>query len=632
MIPRVFTLLFICCAGAQAATVSGTWSGQFLGHDAVLELKERADGSVVGFLPTDPNARVGNGLVSGSNLSLHIVVSDPGYSAAGTLAGVITGHQFNGMFTLGGVATPVTLARASSKYGVEYWVMGEEDIQSRVLRLNDKKGDFVSGGYVGIDSCDFLTCAGDITAWDITGAAHDLTTQSGGACAASANLSGLWSAPDLLLAGSYNLADCGGASAGTFIGGKGGLTDGKSLQGVLKLLADFADRVQAESFTALDLISDSYLNDGKTKANWQSDLSELYNDYNNLSLQVAAVDEVVTANDAEVNPMILLPPRVGWRLVVTGTPTGGGPLVTVSDITFSLSGNQQLYQVGKEQGRYVFTGNGYAAPFAIELPIDSIADSAHTVYGLWPFGVHGGGHPEGHPGWDIEYVAGAQVRAAADGTITQVEPNDGNPGQFNVTINHRPGASTRYDHVTNLQPGITEGAVVAVGDPLGDPGTFPPGFQIVHFALLQFTDPVCPSAALSPGAQALFDSIWTDATYGEELTEPYPCNPESASFPLTRLWQRSAGALAPRIEFTRAAPASSAYSYILRDAGNAIIETGSATIDVSTAPPSIDLVPAGGGATHLGVYHVVSGQMLIDWDDAVRPPDLAGASSYTSDP
>jgi len=70
----------------------------------------------------------------------------------------------------------------------------------------------------------------------------------------------------------------------------------------------------------------------------------------------------------------------------------------------------------------------------------------------------------------------------------------------------------------------------------------------------------------------------------------------------------------------------------LRDAGNAVIETGTATVDISTPLPSIDLVPTGGGATHLGVYQVISGQMLIDWNDAARPPDLAGASSYTSDP
>lgn len=628
---RVLSLLCSCLAAAvQAAPpVSGTWSGELLGHKAVVVLEERAGGGITGFMATDPNARIVSGLNDGGEVLLHIAVADPGLAAAGTFDGVIAGNTLNGTFTLGGIPAPATLERENRRYSVEYWLMGEDDIQSHALRLLDKKGDFVGGGYAGIDHCDFLSCAGDFTVWDVDGDAHTLTADAGGSCFLNANLGGVWNDSEKLLVGTYAGTDCNGALSGDFIAGKGGLTGSKALERVLGLLAGFADRVQAESLAALDHIADGYLNDGKTKAHWESDLAELYGDYNNLSVQIARVDEVVTANDVDVNPMIVLPPRVGWRLVVTGEPEGGGAVETVADEVFTLQGNQQLYMIGAEKGGYVFTGNGYAESFAIDLPIGSLADSDNAAYGLWPFGVHGGGHPEGHQGWDVEYAAGAQVRAAAGGVVTGIAPNDDFPGQFNITIEHRPGISTRYDHVTN--PAVAVDAPVSAGAVLGDPGSFAPGFFAVHFALVHLTGSVCPSDSLSPAAQTLFDSIWLNAAYNEELVEPFPCQALAADFPLSRLWQRSAGALAPRIVFSRAAPGSTNYGYELRDAADVVIETGTAVVDTATTPASIDLDPAGAGATRLGVYRVVSEEMLIDWDDAVRPADLGGATTYSTE-
>lgn len=619
-------------ASAQAGPVSGTWSGDFLGHPSAMTLDERADGRLIGFLLTDPNARIVGGSVSGKDVVLEIDVADPLVATQGTFVGTIHGKKLAGTFTLGGVPTPVSFVRVHERYTLESWVMGEEEIQSRVLRLRDKNGGFLSGGYVGIDDCEFLSCAGDFTAWDVAGTLHTLTASSGGGCPLSASLLGTWDALQRILSGTYTQMDCGGPAAGSFIAGKGGVTDARDLGRVLDLLADFADRVEAESPMAIAFFSPSYLNDGKTRADWQSDLAALYADYDDITVQIAGIDEVATTDDGEVNPLVGGPPRVGWRVVVTGTPSGGGAVETVADEVFGLRGNQQLALLGEQGGHFVFVGNGYSEPFAIDLPIASLADSAHVAYGLWPFGVHGGGHPEGHPGWDVEFTAGAQVHAAADGTVASIEPNDGFPGQQNVTIQHRPGYATRYDHLTNLQPGIVVGASVADGDVLGDPGSFAPGFHAVHFALTEFTESVCPTPALTPTAQTLFDSIWADAAYNEELTEPFPCNPLSVSFPLVRTWQRTAGGLAPRIDFSRASGASLGYGYVLRDAGGAVTETGSASIDTSTTPASIDLVPDGGGATHLGVYRVVSGEMLLDWNDLARPGSLAGASSYESSP
>ena len=213
---RALPLLCWCLAIAvQAAPpLSGGWSGELLGHSAVVVVEERAGGELTGFMPTDPNARIVAGVRNGNNVSLHIAVDDPGFAAAGTFDGTIAGNTLNGTFTLDGAPSPVTLERENRRYIVEYWLMGEDEIQSRVLRVLDKKGDFLAGGYVGIDHCDFLSCAGDFTAWDVNSDAHTLTAEAGGACVLNANLGGVWNDAEKLLAGTYDGADCNGALGG----------------------------------------------------------------------------------------------------------------------------------------------------------------------------------------------------------------------------------------------------------------------------------------------------------------------------------------------------------------------------------------------------------------------------------
>jgi len=128
--------------------------------------------------------------------------------------------------------------------------------------------------------------------------------------------------------------------------------------------------------------------------------------------------------------------------------------------------------------------------------------------------------------------------------------------------------------------------------------------------------------------------MWQTAAYGEELAEPLPCNPLAVTFPLTRTWLRVSGALASRIDFTRLDPTTSEYTYRLLDAGGIVLESGAVNWFNPTALPysTIDLLPSGSATPHLGIYEIVSGMMRIKWDDVARPPDLTGASEYSSAP
>ncbi|MEK6698616.1 MAG: M23 family metallopeptidase, partial [Nitrospirota bacterium] len=303
-----------------------------------------------------------------------------------------------------------------------------------------------------------------------------------------------------------------------------------------------------------------------------------------------------------------------------------------ADTGSGLTRDTELKFFAEEAGSWVVIGNGYA-PFLISMPI--LAGDA--AYGIWPFGVHGGGHPEGHPGWDIAYVPGAKARAAADGTVSHINPNPHHPGTWFISVQHRPGYFTWYNNLGGVEPGIVVGTPVRAGDPLGAPMEIPDGdssFFVIHFAVNVNSQTMCPEDYLNAGGHSLFDGMWRTAAYGEELTEPLPCNPLAVTFPLTRTWLRASGPLAPKIEFTRLDPTTSAYTYRLLDAGGIVLESGAVNWFNPRALPysTIDLLPSGERAPHLGIYDIVSGTMRIIWDDAVRPTDLTGASVYTLAP
>jgi hypothetical protein len=94
---------------------------------------------------------------------------------------------------------------------------------------------------------------------------------------------------------------------------------------------------------------------------------------------------------------------------------------------------------------------------------------------LWIFqgGPHGwpsAGQGDAHPWSSLDFAprdgANATVRAAADGTIAR----DGSCAPAFVRVIHGNGWSTSYYHLINIPQGITDGATVKRGDPIGEAG------------------------------------------------------------------------------------------------------------------------------------------------------------------
>lgn len=290
------------------------------------------------------------------------------------------------------------------------------------------------------------------------------------------------------------------------------------------------------------------------------------------------------------------------------------------------------------------------AAFALDLPVAS-GDQANSAYGLWPFGVHGGGHaPDGHPGWDVELQPGANVLAAADGSVQNAIPELDGGGRFTVRINHSVGGrtayATDYTNLASLAAGIVAGAAVSRGQAIGRAGvqsqtigTTPVTWAMTHFQMNDFsrneglTNPNAVSAEpfLSASGRALFDAIWRSAAYQTEWCEPFVTNSRAATFPLARTWTLQSGTLAPILDVRCPSESSNEYVYSLLAADRSTIEAGTFVADPVKKPSTVDFRPSSGG-TRLGLWDVVGDtlQLNLGAPGASRPPSLAGAATYTT--
>lgn len=264
------------------------------------------------------------------------------------------------------------------------------------------------------------------------------------------------------------------------------------------------------------------------------------------------------------------------------------------------------------------------------LPIEAV-DASTTSSAMTPFGFHGAGHAEtGHTGWDFNYRSGAQVRAAAAGTIAAIFA-EASTGRFTVQIEHlvdRHHYQTTYSSLATLSAGIETGKLVASGQALGVAA------GISHFQLDDFEyyrDIPAPNAVsaepfLTAAGKSQLDLVWSKAVYAEELIEPFITNPRAFAFPASRTWMRAGGLGPAGLRFTRQ-NLRDGYDYALLSESGTTIETGTVSLDVTAAPfATIDLVSATG--TRRGIYDIVSNEMRIVLGEqgTPRPSSFASAT------
>ena len=277
-------------------------------------------------------------------------------------------------------------------------------------------------------------------------------------------------------------------------------------------------------------------------------------------------------------------------------------------------------------------------PFVVDLPI-AAGDGATIAYGIWPFGVHGGGHGvDGHSGFDIEYRTGAPVLAATDGVVDSVTPDAHDASRSVVHLKHARNLGlyvTDYGNLVAVPARIVAGATVARGETLGTAGSFMDGRSaMIHF---QLGDPTVheygmiitsPVNYLSPSARALLDDIWRTAAYRAELCEPFLTNSRAHSFPIARTWTRQSGSGPAAIEITCVSDGEMAY--VMTNDGVAV-ESGSVMLGWSGRPTTADF-RSSSGSTRLAIYDIVSDTMRLGLGGpgASRPTSLDGAAVYVT--
>jgi hypothetical protein len=139
---------------------------------------------------------------------------------------------------------------------------------------------------------------------------------------------------------------------------------------------------------------------------------------------------------------------------------------------------------------------------SLDLPFD--LDDFDGKGSLWPFGAHGGPHPEGHPGIDFlidsaDAGGGLEVRASYSAEIVSITPETGNPGASCIVMDSA-CVQVNLCHV-ELDPALKPGDKVARGQRLGTAALIAAeGRYSLHFGTYAGPDAdlACPADFLPP--------------------------------------------------------------------------------------------------------------------------------------
>ncbi len=628
---------------AAPTDLTGVYEVSGAPSDVFIVLHERAEGELIGYIAGSPSIWIETGqrYGSGALIELQGLDGDSEKTWSALLRLRVNGRTLEGVLLQEGSVIPLTLVRSNPRFTNESWIWFDmsQNAMHDVSRLIDLGGNFIGGGFNSSESCMFMACGGSIDSWQEIAGNHDIWTSSTGDCGQTGHLVGAFDTSTNQLNGTWDSTDCNSNSSnGTFLGGKGGATYGKHIRALLLSLGTFADDFEAESLDAADVFHTSYMSDGTTRSDWETQLSSWYATYDDIEVEISGPDEIITVIDSDVHPYLVGDPRTSWTIRASGVDTTTGVTETFYERIEPVVIGPDLRFLGVESGRVVFIGNGQSQPLSIGLPI-LLADVSYDVYGAWPFGQHGGGHAEdGHGGIDFEYVPGAVTYAVADGEIVEVRLNDGHPPsiQWDIIQQIRPGVNVQYGHIAD-PPIVSIGDVLAAGDVVGSPSIMPgDSHAVIHFSISyqeqqQGNGDMCPIPWFDAAATADWDVIWSLSHYNEELAEPLACNDREASPPYVATWNLETAGTSTgpdAILFFRADGYAHNYDYTFFDSSGSVYETG--VTEWMTSPSTIGLkfiATDGSGSLSFGAGDIIGDEMQLKIDLSM-PTDMSGASVY----
>jgi hypothetical protein len=142
---------------------------------------------------------------------------------------------------------------------------------------------------------------------------------------------------------------------------------------------------------------------------------------------------------------------------------------------------------------------------------------------IWPFGVHGGGHPEGHHGWDFLSNIGQDIIAPADGVLVKLDDGvkDEDPLGQGVYLKLRCGIIVSFQPM-RLDASLSLGSFVRRGNKIGVTSPVVFGGYSTHFdtRVLAANPPdgvICSTPFFSSDKVALVTALIAPATYPEKV-------------------------------------------------------------------------------------------------------------------
>jgi murein DD-endopeptidase MepM/ murein hydrolase activator NlpD len=199
-------------------------------------------------------------------------------------------------------------------------------------------------------------------------------------------------------------------------------------------------------------------------------------------------------------------------------PHGTGRAVILLQMTVGLASCGGPTAPSSTPGGASFTAS-YVAPMRANQ-----LDPASAMK-VWPYGVPGGDHPNGHPGIDFFLVLGADVLADQSGTVSNISASV-YAGEQGIDLQHSDGYTSYITGffqqvlVTKGQK-VSQGQLIAKAAPFGGAG--PASF---HWGVVDNTKAVyCPADFLPADVRATMQAWLDQSTYDNKAAYQSLCNP-----------------------------------------------------------------------------------------------------------
>lgn len=168
-----------------------------------------------------------------------------------------------------------------------------------------------------------------------------------------------------------------------------------------------------------------------------------------------------------------------------------------------------------------------ARPAPMILPVPAALVTHGEI--LWPFGVRGGGHPQGHPGFDFNTDVGAPVFATSRGRVRNIT-DEVEEGVTEKVVEIVDASFQTFYIGPMVNVSIAVGDFVEEGQKIAELGTFsnlPSPYGFIHWGVNSLSSQmaVCPYEFLTPTAKLELEGLHARSAYSEKTAFPLICNP-----------------------------------------------------------------------------------------------------------